>query len=88
MKKIIGLVMFVCSTANALEPGDYGYGYQYHGYNSLEQQQEAEHNQYNLQQIEQTRLDMQINNRIKGGQPPQFREDRNLLEQSSVPFEQ
>ena len=88
MKNILWVVLFLSGTANALDPDDYGYGYRYHGYNSLEQQQEAEHNQYNLQQIEQTQLDMQLNNRINGGQPPQFREDRNLLEQSSVPLEQ
>jgi hypothetical protein len=83
MKKLIGLILFVTGTAQALEPGDYGYGYQYHGYNSLEQQQEAEHNQRTLQQIEQTQLDLQLNNRLNGGQPPQFREEGNMLEQTN-----
>ena len=66
--------MLLSGTAHAVDSRDYGYGYRYHGYNSLEQQQEAQHNQYNLQQIEQTQLDMQILNRVNGGQEPMFRE--------------
>jgi hypothetical protein len=74
MKNIIWAVMLLSGTAHAVDPRDYGYGYRYHGYNSLEQQQEAQRNQYNLQQIEQTQLDMQILNRVNGGQEPMFRE--------------
>lgn len=74
MKNIIWAVMLLSGTAHAVDSRDYGYGYRYHGYNSLEQQQEAQRNQYNLQQIEQTQLDMQILNRVNGGQEPMFRE--------------
>jgi hypothetical protein len=84
----MGSTVCVCGTANALDPGDYGYGYRYHGYNSLEQQQEAEHNQYNLQQLEQTQLDMRILNQLNGGQPPQFRVDTNVVDQSSGQLEE
>lgn len=70
MKRLL-ILLAISTSANALEPGDYGYGHTYHGYTSLEQQQEAQHNQYNLQQIEQTNLAIQINNQINGGQPPQ-----------------
>ena len=66
--------MLLSGTAHAVDSRDYGYGYRYHGYNSLEQQEEAQHNQYNLQQIEQTQLEMQILNRVNGGQEPMFRE--------------
>ena len=31
MKKILWVILFVSGTANALDPGDYGYGYRYHG---------------------------------------------------------
>lgn len=72
MRNIIWAVMLLSGTAHAVDAPDYGYGYRYHGYNSLEQQQEAQHNQYNLQQIEQTQLDMQILNRVNGGQEPLF----------------
>ena len=70
MKRLL-ILLAVSTSASALQQGDYGYGYTYHGYNSLEQQQEAQQNQYNLQQIEQTNLTMQINNQINGGQPPE-----------------
>lgn len=72
MRNIIWAVMLLSGTAHAVDSRDYGYGYRYHGYNSLEQQQEAQRNQYNLQQIEQTQLDMQILNRVNGGQEPLF----------------
>ncbi len=72
MKTLLILLAVLTSTsANALQQGDYGYGYSYHGYNSLEQQQEAEHNQYELQQTRQNIANRAINQRLNGGQPPQ-----------------
>jgi len=72
--KLLIILMMMSTTANAIEQGDYGYGYQYHGYYSLEQQQEAQRDQYNLQQIEQTQLDIEVRNRLNGGQLPEVRD--------------
>jgi hypothetical protein len=54
MKKLIALVLTMCvhTNAHAVDDSDYGYGYRYHGYNSLEQQQEAEHAIANMQRIQ------------------------------------
>tara|TARA_R110000868_G_scaffold404069_1_gene681904 strand:+ start:244 stop:504 length:261 start_codon:yes stop_codon:yes gene_type:complete len=74
MKKLL-ILLLISTSANALEEGDYGYGYTYHGYNSLEQQQEAEHNEYLMQQTNRNIVDNAVNQRLNGGQPPQeFRE--------------
>lgn len=56
------------TTANAIEQGDYGYGYWHHGYNSIEQQEEAQHNQYYLQQRMQIRVDEDLDNRLNESQ--------------------
>ena len=69
--KTLLLLLAVSTSASALQQGDYGYGYRYHGYNSLEQQQEAEHNQYELQQTNQNIVNNAINQRLNGGQPPE-----------------
>ena len=54
MKTLIALVLTMCvhTTAHAVDDSDYGYGYRYHGYTSLEQQQEAEHNIAAMQRIQ------------------------------------
>ena len=54
MKTLIALVLTMCvhTNANAVDNSDYGYGYRYHGYTSLEQQQEAEHNIAAMQRIQ------------------------------------
>ena len=54
MKTLIALILTMCvhTNAHAVDDSDYGYGYRYHGYNSLEQQQEAEHNIANMQRIQ------------------------------------
>lgn len=73
MKTLLVIAMMTTTTiANAVDAPDYGYGYRWHGYYSLEQQQEAQRNQYNLQQMEQTQLDVQVLNRLNGGQEPMF----------------
>jgi hypothetical protein len=74
MKRLL-ILLAISTSASALEQGDYGYGYTYHGYNSLEQQQEAQYNAYSMQQTNQNIVDHAINQRLNGGQPPQeFRE--------------
>lgn len=73
MKKLI-ILLAISTSALAVEEGDYGYGHTYHGYNSLEQQQEAQHNQYLLQQTNQNIVDNAINQRLNGGQEPEFRD--------------
>ena len=70
MKRLL-LLLAVSTSANALQQGDYGYGYTYHGYNSLEQQQEAQYNAYSMQQTNQNIVDHAINQRLNGGQPPE-----------------
>ena len=65
------LILVVSTSANALQQWDYGYGYRYHGYSSLEQQQEAEHNTYSMQQTNQNIVNNAINQRLNGGQPPE-----------------
>jgi hypothetical protein len=75
MKTLLVITMMTTTTiANAVNAPDYGYGYRHHGYYSLEQQQEAQRNQYNLQQTEQTQLDVQILNKLNGGQEPMFKD--------------
>ena len=72
MKRLLLLLLLAVSTsANALQQGDYGYGYTYHGYNSLEQQQEAQYNAYSMQQTNQNIVDLTVNQRLNGGQPPE-----------------
>jgi len=83
MKRLL-ILLAISTSASALQQGDYGYGHTYHGYNSLEQQQEAQHNQYNLQQIEQTNLTMQINNQINGGQPPEHERGFDYSDTSAI----
>ena len=73
MKKLI-ILLAISTSALAVEEGDYGYGHTYHGYNSLEQQQEAQHNQYMLQQTERIIVDNAVNERLNGGQEPLFRD--------------
>lgn len=73
MKKLI-ILLAISTSALAVEEGDYGYGHTYHGYNSLEQQQEAQHNKYLLQQTNQNIVDNAINQRLNGGQEPEFRD--------------
>ena len=73
MKKLI-ILLAISTSALAVEEGDYGYGHTYHGYNSLEQQPEAQHNQYMLQQTERIIVDNAINQRLNGGQEPLFRD--------------
>ena len=73
MKKLI-ILLAISTSALAVEEGDYGYGHTYHGYNSLEQQQEAQHNQYMLQQTERIIVDNAVNARLNGGQEPLFRD--------------
>jgi len=76
MKTLLVIAMMMTTTiANAVDAPDYGYGYRWHGYYSLEQQQEAQRNQYNLQQIEQTQLDVQVLNKLNGGHPPEHRDE-------------
>jgi hypothetical protein len=70
MKRLL-LLLAVSTSASALEQGDYGYGYTYHGYNSLEQQQEAQYNAYSMQQTNQNIVDLTVNQRLNGGQPPE-----------------
>jgi hypothetical protein len=70
MKRLL-ILLAVSTSASALEQGDYGYGYTYHGYNSLEQQQEAQHNEYLMQQTNRNIVDNAVNQRLNGGQPPQ-----------------
>ena len=70
MKRLL-LLLAVSTSANALQQGDYGYGYTYHGYNSLEQQQEAQYNAYSMQQTNQNIVDLTVNQRLNGGQPPE-----------------
>jgi hypothetical protein len=70
MKRLL-ILLAVSTSANALEQGDYGYGYTYHGYNSLEQQQEAQYNAYSMQQTNQNIVDLGVNQRLNGGQPPE-----------------
>lgn len=54
MKKLMFAVLTLCvhTSVYALDQGDYGYGYRYHGYTSLEQQQETEHNVEAMQRIQ------------------------------------
>jgi len=54
MKKLLFAVLTLCvhTSVYALDQGDYGYGYRYHGYTSLEQQQETEHNVEAMQRIQ------------------------------------
>ena len=54
MKKLMFavLTLSVHTSVYALDQGDYGYGYRYHGYTSLEQQQEIEHNVEAMQRIQ------------------------------------
>ena len=54
MKTLIALMLTMCvhTTVYAVDDSDYGYGYRYHGYTSLEQQQEAEHVIANMQRIQ------------------------------------
>jgi len=73
MKKLI-ILLAISTSALAVEEGDYGYGHTYHGYNSLEQQQEAQHNQYMLQQTERIIVDNAVNERLNGGQEPLFKD--------------
>jgi len=73
MKKLI-ILLAISTSALAVEEGDYGYGHTYHGYNSLEQQQEAQHNQYMLQQTERIIVDNAVNERLNGGQEPMFKD--------------
>lgn len=73
MKKLI-ILLAISTSALAVEEGDYGYDHTYHGYNSLEQQQEAQHNQYMLQQTERIIVDNAVNERLNGGQEPLFRD--------------
>ena len=70
MKRLL-ILLAISTSASALEQGDYGYGYTYHGYNSLEQQQEAEHNAYSMQQTNRNIVDNAVNQRLNGGQPPE-----------------
>lgn len=67
MKRLI-ILMMMTTTANAIEQGDYGYGYWHHGYSSIEQQEEAQHNQYYLQQRMQIRVDEDLDNRLNESQ--------------------
>jgi hypothetical protein len=83
MKRLL-ILLAVSTSVSALEQGDYGYGHTYHGYTSLEQQQEAQHNQYNLQQIEQTNLAIQINNQINGGGEPEHARGLDYSDTSSI----
>ena len=54
MKKLLFALLTLCvhTSVYALDQGDYGYGYRYHGYTSLEQQQETEHNVEAMQRIQ------------------------------------
>ena len=70
MKRLL-ILLAISTSANALQQGDYGYGYTYHGYNSLEQQQEAQYNAYSMQQTNQNIVDLTVNQRLNGGQPPE-----------------
>ena len=70
MKRLL-ILLAVSTSSSALQQGDYGYGYTYHGYNSLEQQQEAEHNAYSMQQTNRNIVDNAVNQRLNGGQPPE-----------------
>ena len=70
MKRLL-ILLAVSTSASALQQGDYGYGYTYHGYNSLEQQQEAQYNAYSMQQTNQNIVDLTVNQRLNGGQPPE-----------------
>ena len=67
MKKLF-ILLAISTSANALQPGDYGYGYQYHGYNSLQQQQEIQRELTLMQQTEQTQLAIQLRNRLNSGE--------------------
>jgi hypothetical protein len=67
MKKLF-ILLAISTSANALQPGDYGYGYQYHGYNSLQQQQEIQRELSLMQQTEQTQLAIQLRNRLNSGE--------------------
>ena len=73
MKKLI-ILLAISTSALAVEEGDYGYGHTYHGYNSLEQQQEAQHNQYMLQQTDRILVDNAVNEILNVGQEPLFRD--------------
>ena len=82
MKRLL-LLLAISTSVSALEKGDYGYGYQYHGYYSLQQQQEAQRDQYNLQQIAQTQLAIELRNEINSGEEPinlDVQEDLVILE--------
>lgn len=70
MKRLL-ILLAISTSVSALEQGDYGYGYTYHGYNSLEQQQEAQYNAYSMQQTNQNIVDLTVNQRLNGGQPPE-----------------
>ena len=70
MKRLL-ILLAISTSASALQQGDYGYGYTYHGYNSLEQQQEAQYNAYSIQQTNQNIVDLAVNQRLNGGQPPE-----------------
>ena len=70
MKKLF-ILLAISTSANALQPGDYGYGYQYHGYNSLQQQQEIQRELSLMQQTEQTQLAIQLRNRLNSGEDAQ-----------------
>lgn len=54
MKKILFavLTLSVHTTVYAIDAGDYGYGYRSHGYNSLEQQQQTEHDVAAMQRVQ------------------------------------
>jgi len=54
MKKLLFAVLTLCvhTTVYAIDAGDYGYGYRSHGYNSLEQQQQTEHDVAAMQRIQ------------------------------------
>jgi len=54
MKKLLFavLALSVHTTVYALDQGDYGSGFRSHGYNSLEQQQDAQHDIANMQRIQ------------------------------------
>ena len=68
MRNIICAVMLLSGTAHAVDSRDYGYGYWHHGYNSIEQQEEAQHNQYYLQQRMQIRVDEDLDNQLNQAQ--------------------
>jgi hypothetical protein len=70
MKKLF-ILLAISTSANALQPGDYGYGYQYHGYNSLQQQQDIQRDLALMQQTEQTQLAIQLRNRLNSGEDMQ-----------------